>query len=217
MPAALSSPGNKMDLRHIDWIWNVSGAVALLPGQSPDEAFDRLEPLFDEVGTSHVRTSDELTFHKKDAAAQDKLSVFDKGVLRIEPGADGLVLHYRLASRALLLCFLAPLLFLAIAQLTIAVDSLQPPPTAAEQAAKKAAAAKKASRQLNPIDSFLGAPAPDKPDAKKAKEKDKEKDKKRSPTPAYVFAGIFATLYVAGRILEAWLVKTLFRKRLGSL
>jgi hypothetical protein len=67
-------------------------------------------------------------------------------------------------------------------------------------------------RQLNPIDKFLGAPAPKKP-AKNGKDKD-EKDKKPSPTAAYVFAAIFATLYGVGRILEDVLVKSLFRKRL---
>lgn len=63
----------------------------------------------------------------------------------------------------------------------------------------------------SPIEKALGAPAPEMPKKDKNKSAD---DKKPSPTPAYVFAAIFATLYVVGRILEARLVSNLFRKRL---
>jgi len=59
----------------------------------------------------------------------------------------------------------------------------------------------------------LGSPAPEKP-KKDGTDKSKEDDKKPSPTSAYVFAAIFAALYVVGRILEARLVKGLFRKSL---
>ncbi|WP_103094023.1 hypothetical protein [Novosphingobium guangzhouense] len=38
---------------------------------------------------------------------------------------------------------------------------------------------------------------------------------KESRNPAFVFAGIFATLYVVGRILEPWLIRSVFRKNLG--
>lgn len=37
---------------------------------------------------------------------------------------------------------------------------------------------------------------------------------KESRNPAYVFAGIFTTLYVVGRILEPRLIRSAFRKRL---
>lgn len=240
-----------MVARFFDWIWHIKGSLALAPGQSGEEAFDRLDALFRESGTSHERTGDTLTFRKKDQAAQDKMSIFDGGVLRIETDEAGPVLRYRLASRALLFCFLAPLLFLGIAGLTVVVakhEKAQAEATAkAEKADKKKMAEKEkkekeqekkdAERQMNPIDKFLGAPAPEKP-----KDKDKDKDKKAadakgtdkkdagkkdekkkdeeeedqgpSPTSAYVFAGIFATLYVIGRILEDRLVKSLFRKRL---
>jgi hypothetical protein len=208
-----------VNLRYIDWIWNVRGSVALAPGQSSDEAFARLDPLFRETGTSHERTGDTLVFQKKDPAAQDKMSIFDGGELRIEKDAAGPVLRYHLASRTLLFCFLAPLMFLGIAQITIAVGKYEKAAAAAEKTADKAKKpeAKKPDVPMNPVDKFLGAPAPDK--AKKDKGEDGGDDgegpkKKRSPTPAYVFAGIFATLYIIGRFLEAWLVNGLFRKRL---
>jgi hypothetical protein len=203
-------------MRSIDWIWHIRGKVELAPGQSSDDAFDRLDPLFRERGTSHERTGDTLTFRKKDQAAQDKMSIFHDGVLWIEKNAAGAMLSYNLTSRTLLFCFLAPLLFLAAAQLTIALPKLQAPPkvpTAAEKAVEEAKKAKAAAVPMNPIDKFLGAPAPDKP-KKDDPEKGGRRGKKPSPTPAYVFAGIFATLYLVGRILEARLVKRLFRKKL---
>jgi len=203
----------------ITWIWHIRGSLALAPGQSSDDAFDRLDPLFHQTGTSRDRTSDTLTFHKKDQAAQDKMSVFDGGVLRIEKSTAGPVLRYHLTSRALLFCFLAPLLFLALAQATIAVNRFYTPGTSAadKQAAakaeekKKAAEEKLAKMQMNPIDKALGAPAPKKPGADDKGDEDKRKP---TPKPAYVFAGIFAALYLVGRILEDRLIKSLFKKRL---
>jgi hypothetical protein len=206
------SKGDRVNLRFIDWIWHVRGSLALAPGQSSEDAFDRLEPLFHEAGTSHERTGNTLTFRKKDPAAQDKMSVFDDGALRVEKGAAGPVLRYRLTSRALLFCFLLPLLFVGIAQFTIALGKLEKPSTEAADKSKKAEK-KDTVVPLNPFDKFLGAPAPEKP-KKDDKDKPGGRDKKPSPTPAYVFAAIFAILYVVGRILEDRLAKSLFRKRL---
>jgi len=211
--------GHRVNLRFIDWIWHVRGSLALAPAQSSDDAFARLDPLFHQAGTGRERTGDALIFRKKDAAAQDKLSVFDSGVLQIETGAAGPVLRYHLISRALLACFLAPLLFLGIAQLTIAVNGLQKPSADAESksgkgaVAQKEAAAKSVIVPLNPIDKALGAPEPEKP-GKAGEDGAGRRSKKPTPTPAYVFAGIFAVLYIFGRILEDRLVKTLFAKRL---
>ena len=201
-----------MNLRFIDWIWHVRGSLALAPGQSGREAFDRLDPLFLQHGTSHQRTGDTLTFTKKDQAAQDRMSVFDSGVLRIDNSAVGAVLRYDLVSRALLFCILAPVLFLAIAQFTTVIAKYDKPP---HEAAKKHTP----PAAMNPIDKMLGAPAPDK--AKKDGAADDEggggkKGKKLSPTPAYVFAGIFVALYLVGRILEDWLIKRVFRKSLDG-
>nr|WP_086492151.1 hypothetical protein [Novosphingobium panipatense] len=208
-----------MNSRFINWIWQVRGSLALAPGQTSDDVFDRLSPLFRQTGTSHQRTGDSLTFRKKDPAAQDKMSVFDGGVLQIERESAGAVLHYNLNSRALLLCFLAPLLFLGFAQLTILAGKFEKPPVESSDPAKKAQEeAKKARMEAakmiqNPIDKALGAPAPEKPKKDKAAE---EKGKKKSPTSAYVFAGIFAALYLVGRLLEGRLVNSLFRKKLAG-
>jgi hypothetical protein len=126
----------------------------------------------------------------------------------------GAVLRYQLTSRALLFCFLAPLLFLGFAQLTIVVGKLEKPSAEAAKKAKKPDK-KDVVVPLNPVDKALGAPEPEKPKKDgKDKDKDKDKDEKNSPTAAYVFAAIFATLYVVGRILEDRLVKALFKKRL---
>ena len=199
-----------MTLRLIDWIWHIRGSLALAPQQTSD-AFARLAPLFGQAGTSHDRTQDTLTFRKKDPAAQDKMSIFNAGVLQIENGPAGPVLRYHLTSRTLLFCFLAPLLFLAFAQITIAIGKLE---KASTEAAGKSETAKKAEKQdvappQNAIDKALGSPAPEKP-----KKDGASKDKKPSPTSAYVFAGMFAALYIIGRILEDRLVKRLFKKSL---
>lgn len=201
-----------MKLHFIDWIWNVRGRIPLAPGQTAEIAISRLDPLFHEPGTTHARADRMLTFSKKDPAAQDRMSVFDSGVLVVEDDAAGPVLSYRLASRALLFCFLAPLLFLAFGQLTILAGKLERPASEAAQTAKDGKKKEEeAVRELNPVDKFLGAPAPEKPKGDAA---GKAKEKMPSPTPAYVFAALFAVLYAVGRILEAKLVRRLFSKRL---
>jgi len=192
-----------------DWIWHIKGDLALAPGVSSGEAFHRLDPLFRTTGTTWRAEGDTLAFEKKDPAAQDRLSVFDRGVIRVEQGATGLVLRYRLTSKALLACFLAPLLFLALAQANVLLGRFDQTP-ATEQAKDKP----KAKIALNPIDKMLGAPEPD---AAKAKDMDDGEDgKKHSPTPGYVFAGIFVALYAVGRVLEDRLVRSLFARRLAA-
>ena len=62
-------------------------------------------------------------------------------------------------------------------------------------------------------DKALGAPAPEKP---KKDDKSKEDKGKPKPTASFVFAGIFAFLYVVGRVLEDRLIKSLFRKKLAG-
>ena len=214
------SGDNRPNMRMIDWIWTIRGSIALPSGQSAHEAFDRLEPFFHAPGTSFERADDTLTFTKKDQLAQDRMSIYDEGILQVERGDGGALLRYRMASKALLFCFLAPLLFLAFGQIIVGVSMLEGEPTAAEKKAEelKKKEEEKKVRTLHPIDQFLGAPAPEKPKAdekaKKDKEKEKEKSKTQFPKAAYVFAGLFAILYGVGRVLEDRLIKMRFRRSL---
>ena len=203
------STGEPGKARFIDWIWTIRGTLTLPPGQSSDEAFGRLDPLFRQAGTSHDRIGDTLTFRKKGADAQDRMSIFDRGLLRIEKRASGAMLHYRLTSRALLFCLLAPLLFLGFAQATIIIRKLDTSTAAAD---KKKPEKKEAELPQHPIDKALGAPAPEK--KKDGADKSKDDDKKPKPTAAYVLAALFAALYLVGRILEDWLGRRLFGKSL---
>jgi hypothetical protein len=211
--------GDRMIGSFIKRIWHVKGSVPLPPGQSGEQAFDRLDPLFQQYGTRHVRTGDRLTFDKKDPGAQDKFSVFEHGVLRIEPRGGGLTLDYHLVSRSLLFCFLVPFLFLAIAQATVAINRWNAPsdsPAAKAEAAKAEAKRKVTERRLsalpmNPIDKALGAPPPDKPG------KSKKKSKQPTTTAAYILAGLFALLYIVGRFLEPFLIKRTIARSLANL
>ncbi len=202
-------------LRYIDWIWRIRGSLPLAPGQSGAEVFDKLGPLFQEKGTSYERSGHTLLFRKKDQAAQDKMSIYDSGALHVEQSGAESRLRYDLFSRALLFCFLAPFLFLAFSQAIIALGEYEMANKPAETSEKKDK--EKAERPMHPIDKFLGAPEPEKKDKKKEEEEAKEEERKKySPTPAYVFAGIFSVLYVAGRILEAFLIRREFKKRLSN-
>lgn len=215
LPGIAAASDKRSWMRLIDWIWTVRGELALPQGQSADEAFARLEPYFREPGTSFDQTEGTLTFTKKDPLAQDRMSIYDAGELRVEARKDGGILRYWMTSRSLLFCFLAPLLFIAFGQLNVAVGILSKPDT--EQADKKKKDEKDKVRELHWIDQMLGAPAPEKP---KKDEKDKKKEEggkdRFSPTSAYVFAGLFALLYVIGRILEDRLIRRRFLRSLSE-
>ncbi|WP_417620603.1 hypothetical protein [Parasphingorhabdus sp.] len=208
-----------MKLPFIERIWHIKGSLALEDRQSPEDAFEKLDPLFQTHGTVYEIEGDTLTFRKHNPAAQDKLATFNRGTLRIVESEGRPVLAYNLTSPALLACFLAPLLFLALAQATIAIGEFEN--SKIEAAGESGEGADKSKKndeadkdfQLHWLDEALGAPAPEKPD-EKDKDEDKDKDKKHSPTAAYILAAIFATLYIVGRILEPWLIKSTFRKKL---
>ncbi len=208
-----------MKLPFIERIWHVKGSITLDPSQSPEDAFKKLEPLFQTNGTIHEIEGNRLSFSKHNPAAQDKLATFTRGTLSVGERQGRSVLSYNLISPALLACFLAPLLFLALGQANIAIGAYEKAKAeAAEKAGESAEKEKKADEpekdvQLHWIDEALGAPAPKKPDEK---DKEKDKDKKYSPTTAYVLAAIFAALYAVGRILEPWLIKSTFRKNLSG-
>lgn len=205
-------PARGFAIPFIDHIWRVRGALPIDPALTAEEAFARLGPLLDTPGTSLAIEGEVLTYAKHNPAAQDKLATFTRGRLWIERAGAGAVLRFDLFSHALLLCFLAPLLFLGFAQLAVTINAYE---KAAEQAEKAKGGDKKkddkkppVAKKLNPIDEFLGAPAPEDP----AKKKDKKKDEGRhSPEPGYYIAGIFFALYLIGRWLEPWLARRRFR------
>ena len=210
-----------LTLPYIDRIWRAEGSVMLPEALSPAEAFTRLDPLFQTPGTTATIDGDTLTYRKRNPAAQDKLATFTCGTLRLAPDRDGTArLHYHVASTALLLCFLAPLLFLGFAQLMVTVNAWEKAATEAAADAKDGKdddkAKDKPEPRLHPIDQMLGAPAPEDPAKKKDKEKDKADKGKFDPTPAYVLAGLFFVLFLVGRVLEPWLLKRTLRAALTA-
>jgi len=211
-----------MNLPVIERIWRVRGSIPLDANDTPAQVFDKLDPLFRTPGTQYSIEDDVLTYGNRNPGAQDKLATFTKGRLAVVERAGRHHLIYDLISPALLAVFLAPLLFLAFAQVTIALSQI-------EGSAKEARASEEAESeteddeeddkiQLNPLDIALGSPAAEEV-AEGDSEEDSEKDEDESPhspTTAYVLAGIFAALYVVGRILEPWLIRSAFRKRLAG-
>ncbi len=198
----------------IDRIWRTRDSVQVAERLNADEAFARLDPLLQTSGTQYIVEGDTLTYSKENPAAQDRLATFTSGTLLLSEQEGGARLSYDLGSTALLLCFLAPLLFVGFGQLAVGLSTLEGPQTEDARKAGKKDKDEDAEVQLHWIDQMIGAPAPEQPDDKKKKEKEKEKEPKHSPTPAYVLAGIFAALYVVGRILEPWLIKRTFRNAL---
>jgi hypothetical protein len=202
----------------IDNIWRVRGAVPVDPAMSAEEAFARIDPLLRTPGTTLDIEAGALTYSKHNPAAQDKLATFTRGRMWIERAGAGAVLRFDLFSHALLFCFLAPLLFLGFAQLAITVNAWEAAAAKAEEAAqkdkKKDEEKPKPVRKLNPIDEWLGAPAPEDPNKKKDKEDEEEGT--HSPEPGYFLAGLFAALYLLGRWLEPWLARRRFRAALAE-
>ncbi|GAA0273514.1 hypothetical protein GCM10009127_12480 [Alteraurantiacibacter aestuarii] len=212
-------PGNLLEnvqvkLPLIERIWHVDGSLELDPPRSAADAFDRLSPLLEASGTTFEIDGDTLTYTKENPAAQDKLATFTRGTLQLVEQSGRSKLFYKLSSPALLMCFLAPLLFLGFAQAMILINDLEKPATEARADAAEEDEQEDEVKPLHPLDVFLGAPAPEKPEDKKEEEEDE--DKGHSPTPAYVFAALFAALYVVGRILEPWLVRRHFSKALSG-
>lgn len=204
-------PGLNLPL--IDHIWRVRGAVPIDPALSARDTFDRLRPLLQTPGTTLATEGDALVYRKHNPAAQDKLATFPRGRLWIErAGAGaGAVLRFDLFSHALLLAFLAPLLFLGFAQLAATINAWEASGADAEATADKKDEKPKPVRKLNPVDALLGAPAPEDPN-----KKDDEKDEGRhSPDEGYFMAGLFALIYLVGRWLEPWLVRRRLRRALS--
>jgi hypothetical protein len=202
-----------MRLPIIDHIWRVRGAVPVDPSLSPEEVFARLDPLLRTHGTALTVEGEALVYAKRNPAAQDKLATFNRGTFRIEPAGARAVLRFDLFSNALLLCFLAPLLFLGFAQSAIAINAWEAAAEASEKSEKKDDEKPKPVRKLNPVDEFLGAPAPEDPNKKKDEKKD---EGRHSPDEAYFLAGLFGVIYLVGRWLEPWLLRRRLRAALAS-
>lgn len=171
--------------------------------------------MLDAAGTRVEIDGDTLTYVKDNPAAQDKLATFSRGTLQVVREQGSTRLRYRLTSPALLLVFLAPFLFLAIAQATVFIIDFE---RQAEE--KKAAEGKgedkkkeeeKEPEPLNAIDQFLGAPAPETLEEKKKRE-EKEGNDKHTPKPAYILSGIFAALFLFGRWFEPFLIRRTLRR-----
>ncbi len=202
-------PGFTLPL--IDHIWRVRGAVPIDPALSAGEAFARIDPLLRTPGTAVAEESGVLTYTKRNPAAQDKFATFTRGRLWIEQAGAGAVLRFDLFSHALLFAFLAPLLFLGFAQAAIFINEWEAAgPEAAEKAEKKESDKPKAVKKLNPVDEFLGAPAPEDP----SKKKDNKDKGRHSPEEGYFMAGLFAAIYLVGRWLEPFLVRRRLRAAL---
>ncbi|AOL95419.1 hypothetical protein [Porphyrobacter sp. LM 6] len=200
-----------MNLPVIDNIWRARGDIPLDSELTAEEAFARLDPLLQAQGTTYSVAGDTLTYAKHNPAAQDKLATFTNGTLQLQRRGAGAVLRYDLGSPALLACFLAPLLFLGFAQLAVAINEVEKPAIEASEKSGKDKDKPKPPKPLNPVDQFLGAPAPEDPTKKKDEE---EGEGQHSPTPGYVLAGLFFATYLVGRWLEPWLVRRRFRAAL---
>lgn len=202
-----------MNLPYIDRIWRIEGEIPLGQTLSADTVFERLDPLFKTPGTEVAREGETLSYRKRNPAAQDKLATFTRGNLQVAARDSGeTVLRFDLSSTALLLSFLAPLLFIGFGQLAELANSWEKAAieAAPEKDKEKDKDKPKPVPKLNPIDEMLGAPAPEDPNKKKDKDKDKDEGP-HSPTPAYVLAGLFLAIYLVGRVLEPWLIRRTFR------
>lgn len=221
----------KLRLPFVDRIWRVRDTVEIDERLTPAQAFERLDPLFGAPATEVTARGETLTYSKSNPAAQDKLATFTSGTLWSEEREGRTVLSYEVDSTALLLCFLAPLLFLALGQIAIGLNMLEAPTERSERADAETDAKEKDDedevRELHWIDQMLGAPAPETKEEKEKREAEEKaeeearseggedgEDEKHSPTAAYVLAGLFAAIYAVGRVLEPYLLKRTFRRAL---
>lgn len=199
-----------MKLPFIDRIWVARGTLELEQQLDPREAFNRLAPLFDPKEIELNSQSSTLTYRKANPEAQHKLATFSSGTLEFQSRGDTSEITYRVRSLALLLTFLAPLLFLAFGQTIVGIGMVNQALTAEEE---KEDEEEKEPGELHWIDEMLGAPAPENPEDD---EDEEEEDEDHSPMQAYGLAGVFALIYLIGRILEPRLFRSTLRKALAG-
>lgn len=212
---------------YIDRIWRAASSIELDAQLSVREVFERLAPLFDTQGTEVAIDDNAMTYAKTNPGAQDKLATFTSGTLVITEEKATTRLSYDVGSTALFLCFLAPLAFLALGQFAIFLNEIERPVYLAEKAEREAEKEAEEDKvvELHWIDQMLGAPAPKQPgeeeasrreEARGGEDRDDEGEGYHSPETAYAFAGIFAAIYLVGRVLEPYLLKRTFRSALAS-
>lgn len=54
-----------MNWHLIDWIWHVRGCLSIPAQQTSSEVFCKIDPLFQEFGTTHELKNESLVFSKK--------------------------------------------------------------------------------------------------------------------------------------------------------
>lgn len=192
----------------IDRIWRSRGSVLVEGDVTSDEALDRLSSLFDPGEMTVDRADGRIDYRKPNPAAQDKLATFSNGSLQLAGTEGRKELHFDVGSPALLLVFLAPLLFLALGLGTVALGQWEE--TKAQQQGEAEEEEEEDPPELHWFDQMLGAPAPEKPDDKDKDEEEENED--YDPNGAYGLAAIFALLYLIGRFLEPHLLKKTLRK-----
>ncbi|MFN3990532.1 MAG: hypothetical protein ACK4IS_09765 [Erythrobacter sp.] len=207
----------RLRIPYIEKIWRIEDSLILDQPLTAQEAFERLDPLFQSDGTRYEIAGNRLDYLKTNPHPQDKLATFTSGTIRVEQGGGATRLTWQAASTALLMCFLAPLFFLFCAQVMEAANDYERAKAEASEAGKdkKDKAEDKPVPKLHPIDVMLGAPAPKDPEADAKSKKKEPKDKFRT-TPAYVLAGLFVAIFLVGRVLEPWLLKRTFRTALSQ-
>ena len=222
----------KLRVPFIERIWRVNSSLTLDEPLAAEDVFARLDPLFQTQGAQYSIKGDTLTYSKTNPAAQDKLATFTSGTINAEQTVDGTRVSYDVASTALLLCFLAPLFFLAIGQFAAFINEIEKPGLIERQAEAEAEKEKeeeaKKAIEYHWIDQLLGASKPEEPsedeegeDAREGASSDGEEEEdevegNHSPETAYVFAGIFFVIFLVGRVLEPYLLKRTFRAALAG-
>lgn len=195
----------------IDRIWRSRGVVPVEPSLPSGEIFDRLSGLFDEGEFEIDRANRRLDYRKPNPAAQDKLATFSNGSLELTQNDQGQILRYDVGSPALLLTFLAPLLFLALAQGFVMLGQWEESKEASQPEDEDEEDDKPG--ELHWIDQMLGAPAPEDPDEE---EEEDEEDDDYSPRDAYGLAALFALIYLVGRFLEPYLFRKTVRRTIHA-
>ena len=192
----------------IDRIWIARGTLELDEQLDAREAFDRLAPLFDPQEVELDSSGTTLTYRKANPEAQHKLATFSSGTLEFQTRDETARIAYRVRSPALLLTFLAPLLFLAFGQAIVGIGMVNQAMTAEEKEDDD-----EDPGELHWIDQMLGAPAPEKDEDN---DEEEEEDDDHSPFRAYGLAGVFALIYLVGRILEPRLFRSAMSKALSG-